>query len=168
MNPAPATLYASLATLYTSYDEEIVHFLPEDLLAAGQILALNMALGTLALIAPFPEKPYPRLDGEQQFTTSEMNLVLPLLYSYPHYCPYEVLLASFNYGKVTEKGVEKARKHLHAALEEGIWDQEMRPVRNVLSRARLKLRQLQIDIVSILETGYVMMRVSERKLLADR
>jgi hypothetical protein len=108
---------------------------------------------------------YPRLAGEQQFTTSEMNLVLPLLHSYPHYCPYEVLLASFNYSKLSEALIEKARKHLHAALEEGIWDQEMRPVRNVLSRARLKLRNLGIDIVSILETGYVLMRLSERKLM---
>jgi hypothetical protein len=162
MNPAPEARYSF------SSEEEIVHFLLEDLLAVGQILAVNFPLGTLSLLAPYPEKSYPRLNGEQQFTTSEMSLVVPLLLSYPHYCPYEVLLAGFNYGKVTEKGIDKARKHLHAALEEGIWDQEMRPVRNVLSRARLKLRHLQIDIVSILETGYVVMRLSERKLLTDR
>ncbi len=161
MNQAPATSYSSP-------EEEIVHFIPQDLLLAGHVLALNMPLGTVSLIAPHPGQPYPLLAGEQQFTASEMSLVLPLLQSYPHYCPYEVLLAGFNYGKVTEKGIEKARQHLHAALEEGIWDQEMRPVRNVLSRARLKLRALGIDAVSILETGYVLMRLSERKLLTDR
>jgi hypothetical protein len=160
-------MHVAPTTLYVAFEEEIVHFLPEDLLLAGHILALNVPLGTISLIAPHPEQPYPVLAGEQQFTTSEMSLVVPLLQSYPYYCPYEVLLAGFNYGKVTETGIEKARKHLHAALEEGIWDQEMRPVRNVLSRARLKLRYLGIDAVSILETGYVLMRLSERKLLAD-
>ncbi|HZS76810.1 MAG TPA: hypothetical protein VFA41_09375 [Ktedonobacteraceae bacterium] len=155
-----------ISSIYSATsDEEIVHFVLEDLLAAGQTLALNVPLGTLSLIEFHPDMSYPRLAGEQQFTTSEMNLVLPLLHSYPHYCPYEVLLASFNYSKLSEALIEKARKHLHAALEEGIWDQEMRPVRNVLSRARLKLRNLGIDIVSILETGYVLMRLSERKLM---
>ncbi len=146
-------------------DEEIVHFTLEDLLAPDQMLALHLPLGTISLLAPHPEQPYPRLMGEQQFTCSEMTLIVPLLHSYPHYCPYEVLHANFSYGKLTETLIEKSRKHLHAALEEGIWDQEMRPVRNVLSRARLKLRNLGIDIVSILETGYVLMRLSERKLM---
>jgi len=54
---------------------------------------------------------------------------------------------------------------LHEAQVEGIWDQEMRPVRNVLSRARLKMRAFRIEISSILETGYILMMLSERKRL---
>ena len=33
----------------------------------------------------------------------------------------------------------------------------MRPVRNVLSRVRFKMRSFGIDITSILETGYILM-----------
>ena len=54
---------------------------------------------------------------------------------------------------------------LHEAQLEGVWDQEMRPVRNVLSRTRLKMRTFGIEIASILETGYVLMRLSARKQL---
>jgi hypothetical protein len=39
----------------------------------------------------------------------------------------------------------------------------MRPVRNVLSRTRLKVRSFGIEISSILETGYVLMVLPERK-----
>ena len=39
----------------------------------------------------------------------------------------------------------------------------MRPVRNVLSRTRLKTRAFGIEISSILETGYILMYVSQRR-----
>lgn len=146
-------------------EEEIIHFSLDELLPEGHTLALNLSLGTLSLIAKSPGNPYPILLAEQQFTTSELCVLLPLLKSYPHYCPYEVLLASFNNGMVNETTIERARRRLHEAQIEGIWDQEMRPVRNVLSRARLKMRSFRIEISSILETGYVLMVLSERKRL---
>src|SRR5256885_7047565 len=49
--------------------------------------------------------------------------------------PYTTLFRS-----VTEKAVERCRRRLIEAQEEGVWDQEMRPDRGALSRARLKLR----------------------------
>src|SRR5229473_7867599 len=76
--------------------------------------------------------------GEQLFSTTKVNLLLPLLEQYPHYCPYEVLWASFH-----------ARTRLQWAREEGYWDEEMRPLRNMLSRARLKLQEMGLDIVSL-------------------
>jgi len=111
------------------------------------------------------EMPYPRMMAEQQFTLSELSLLLPLLNSHPHYCPYEVLLASFNHRTVSDATIERCRRQLHEAQLEGVWDQEMRPVRNVLSRTRLKMRTFGIEIASILETGYVLMRLSARKQL---
>ena len=51
----------------------------------------------------------------------------------------------------------QAREHVHEALEEGVWDQELRPLRNVMSRARFKLRHLGLDAVSLVETGYLLM-----------
>jgi hypothetical protein len=76
--------------------------------------------------------------------------------SYPYYCPYEVLFASFYNGDVTEMIVARCRQRLQNSLEIGTWDQEMRPVRNVLSRTRLKLRTFGVNITSILETGCIL------------
>jgi hypothetical protein len=146
-------------------DDDILHFSLDDLLPDGHTLALNLSLGTLSLIANSRDNSYPYLLAEQQFTTSELCVLIPLLKQYPHYCPYEVLLASFNNGNTNEATIERSRKRLNEAQIEGIWDQEMRPVRNVLSRARLKMRAFSIEISSILETGYVLMRLSERKRL---
>src|ERR1700681_3952480 len=77
-------------------DEEILHYTMEELLPTGHTLAMNVLLGTLSLIANDSNLPYPRMLAEQQFTMSELSLLLPLHNSLPHYCPYEVLLASFN------------------------------------------------------------------------
>lgn len=146
-------------------DEEILHFSLDDLLPEGHMLALNLPLGTLSLIANSRDNSYPYLLAEQQFTTSELCVLIPLLRSYPYYCPYEVMLASFNSGNVNESTIDRSRKRLYEAQLAGIWDQEMRPVRNVLSRARLKMRAFRIEISSILETGYILMELSERKHL---
>jgi hypothetical protein len=72
-------------------------------------------------------------------------------------------LASFNSGHVTEQAIDRCRQRLQEAQEAGDWDQEMRPVRNVLSRTRLKMQNFGIDIFSILETGYVLMLQSRRR-----
>lgn len=146
-------------------DEDILHYTLDGLLPDGHTLAMNVLLGTLSLIANDAALPYPRMVAEQQFTLSELSLLLPLLNSHPHYCPYEVLLSSFNHRMITEATIERCRKRLHEAQEEGVWDQEMRPVRNVLSRTRLKMRSFGIEIASILETGYVLMTLPARKQL---
>jgi len=146
-------------------DEEILHYTMDELLPAGHTLAMNVLLGTLSLIAKDSNLPYPRMVAEQQFTMSELSLLLPLLNSHPHYCPYEVLLASLNHRMITETTIERSRKRLHDAQDDGVWDQEMRPVRNVLSRTRLKMRRFGVEIASILETGYVLMNLPARKQL---
>ena len=144
-------------------DEDIIHFSLEGLLPSEWTLALNVSLGTLSLIADDASKPHPCMLAEQQFTSSELGVLMPLLRSYPHYCPYEVMLASFNHGHVSDSTVDRSRQRLYEAQLAGVWDQEMRPVRNVLSRTRLKMRSFGIEISSILETGYVLMVLPERK-----
>ncbi len=134
--------------------EEVIHFSLQGLLPVGHSLALNTVLGTLSHLASKQERPI--LLIEEQFTPSEICIILPLLESYPYYTPYEVLLASFS-GRASEVAINKARKRLQDAQESGIWDLEMRPVRNVLSRTRLKARSFGIEISSILETGYILM-----------
>src|SRR5262249_24539276 len=131
--------------------EEVLHFSLQGLLPAGHTLALNTTLGTLSHLTVKHERPH--MIMEQQFTTSEICVLMPLLEAYPYYCPYEVLLASFSNGRVTDATVERCRQRLQEAQEVGVWDQEMRPVRNILSRTRLKARTFGIEISSILETG---------------
>jgi hypothetical protein len=142
-------------------NEEVLHFSLQGLLPQGHTLALNVSLGTLSHLVCKQDRPHMLM--EQQFTTSEICVLLPLLEAYPYYCPYEVLLASFNNGRVTEATITRYRQRLQEAQEAGIWDIEMRPVRNVLSRTRLKSRSFGIEISSILETGYILMYMPNYK-----
>src|SRR5258706_2096691 len=144
-------------------DEDILHFSLEGLLSSEWTLALNVFLGTLSLIADDLGKPYPCMLAEQQFTSSELGVLMSLLRSYPHYCPYEVMLASFNHGHVSDSTVDRSCQRLYEAQLAGVWDQEMRLVRNVFSRTRLKMRSFGIEISSILQIGYVLMVLPERK-----
>ena len=143
--------------------EEIIHFEMANLLPEGQTLALNTRLGTLALLSMDTTNAYPTLLGEQQFSSSELSVLLPLLWLYPQFCPYEVLLASFNCGNTDQATIDRYRLRLQEAQFAGVWDYEMRPVRNILSRARFKLRDLGIEISSILETGYLLIYLPGRR-----
>jgi len=137
------------------YDNDtILHFSLQDALPEGHMFALNIALGTFSYLST--SDGIPRLKGQQQFTRGEMSMLLPLLESYPYYCPYEMLYASFYNNDTSEEIVTQSRQHLQKALDNGVWDQEMRPVRTLLSRTRFKTRALGIDILSILETGYIL------------
>jgi hypothetical protein len=138
----------------------IRYFSLQNTLPAGHILVLNISSGTLSYL--YREDERARLMKQQQFTFSEMSLLLPLLDSYPHYCPHEVIFAHFYNSSVTEEIVMHYHQRLQDALDTGTWDQEMRPLRNVLSRVRLKVRPFGISITSILETGYMLMVASSK------
>ncbi len=144
-----------------SDNKEMLYFSLEGTLPAGHTLVLNPALGTLSYLSKGIDRP--RLEMQQQFTSSELSLLRPLLDLFPHYCPYEVMFASFYNGTITDETVEHCRQLLYKALEEEVWDQQLRPIRNVLSRARIKLRPFGIDISSILETGYILMVTPRQK-----
>ena len=135
--------------------EKMLYFPLDGMLPAGDTLVLNTALSTLSYLSRGID--CPRLEKQQRFTSSELSLLRPLLELFPHYCPYEVMFASFYNGTINEVTVEHCRQLLYEALEDGAWDQQLRPIRNVLSRTRLKLRPFGIDISSILETGYILM-----------
>jgi len=139
-------------------EEDIVYFVLPDLLP-DCTLVYNPSLSTLNCLMNADS--HPILQGQQQFTGSELALLLPLLRSFPHYAPYELLFTSYSYGidGITDKRVEKARQHLYKAMDEGTWDREMRPLRNVMNRVRTKLRALQLDSICLLETGYIIFSV---------
>ncbi|SRR6266571_3130762 len=136
--------------------DEIRHFPLPGLLPEGQVFALNMHLGTLSQLGVSPDQ-QPRIIREQRFTESEVCILVPLLSSYPHFCPYELLHASFNSHDVTKEQIVRSRERLHQTQEEGLWEYEMLPIRNMLSRVRLKLRDFGLDITSIHEVGYILL-----------
>jgi hypothetical protein len=141
--------------------EKILHFSLQDSLPSNHIIALNKAFGTLSYLV-CSENSMPRLMRQEQFTNTEMSVLLPMLEMFPYYCPYELLYASFyGGGKATDEHIEDARIHLDNAQVEGVWEQEMRPVRCALSRTRLKIRAFGIDISSILATGYILLIANE-------
>ncbi len=141
--------------------DKILHFSLQDSLPAGHSLALNTAFGTISYLV-CDDSRIPRLLKQEQFTNTEMSVLLPLLELFPYYCPYEVLYASFyGNGKMTDSAIASARRHLEEAQQQGVWDQEMRPVRCALSRTRLKIRGFGVDISSILSTGYILMLTVE-------
>ena len=141
-------------------ESTVFHFSLLNVLAAEKTLALNTTLGTLSCMVCNDGQV--RLVMQQQFTRSELSLLLPLLRSFPYYCPYEELYASFYNSHLSPLTISAARRHLQRALDTDTWEQEMRPIRNVLSRTRLKLRTLGITITSILETGCMLMAAPER------
>src|SRR5450755_3255569 len=98
-------------------NEEILHFSLQGLLPVGHSLALNTTIGTLSHLVVKQDRPHMLM--EQQFTTSEICVLMPLMESYPYYCTYEVLLASFNTGRVNETTVERCRERLLEAQEAG-------------------------------------------------
>lgn len=146
-------------------DVHLQVFVLESLFPPPHAFVLNSDLLTLLHLTMQPGTPHPVLLSEQQFTQQEMNLLLPLFTNFPEYAPMEELYTSFCYGceGVNERRIEQAREHLNEALDEGVWDQELRGLRNVMSRTRFKLRHLGLDTVSLLETGYLLVGPTRRR-----
>jgi hypothetical protein len=146
--------------------EEIEHFTLDEMFGDGHTFALHLAFKTLMHLAASeqdaPLARSPHLVAQVQFTERELDLCQPLLHTHPGVVvPYEVLLASFERGyfALSERSVARARARLEAAKAiEGAWDEVLRPVRNVMSRTRFKLREVGLEVVSLLEIGYVLMK----------
>src|SRR5438874_43434 len=52
------------------------------------------------------------LIAQQLFSDQELFAVVALMEAYPHYCPYEVLLAA-----LSDRTIDQARQLVHQALE---------------------------------------------------
>ncbi len=133
--------------------DRILHLHLEGILSDGVVLVVHLDLGFVALLESRGQ--HPQMTAAQFFPPFEMATLVPLVVSHPDYCPNEHLLASFSGGS-TQKDIEQARIRLLRAKERGEWDLFMRPMRNSLSRVRIKLNTLQIDVRSIFETGYLL------------
>lgn len=89
---------------------------------------------------------------QQQFTDQEWELLCALIETYPYYCPFACLLAAKE-----GKSLKRCEQVVNRALDEGDINEVMKPVRNILSRVRLKMHCFSIDIKSMIETGYMLL-----------
>ena len=126
----------------------IVHFSLPGLLPSDQKLALNLEMRTLSLM-----REGPILIQELLFSVNEMQVLVPILDSFPHYCPYEILLASLSSNHVTSASIARCRQRLQEARDCGEWQQELRPIRRALSSLRVKLHRCNLEISNVRERG---------------
>src|SRR5258706_8311922 len=102
------------------------------------VLVLHRALGVLVHLTC--EQGTQCLLWAQRFTENEQLVLLPLFDWHPDYCPLKAMLTSFS-GSTSEQAIGRARKQLYTAMDAGEVELLLRPMRNVLSRVRIKLRE---------------------------
>ena len=89
------------------------------------------------------------LVAQQLFSDQELFAFVALMEAYPHYCPYETLLAA-----LSDRTVDQARQLVHQALEGHNLDKVLNPLRNLLARCRPRLHDFKLDVASIRGLGY--------------
>lgn len=109
--------------------EAIQYYTLEGLFPPPDVLVLNVALGILTHLTQREGVPHPLVQGAQQVTEREQDLLRPLLDTYPQFTPYEIIYVSFyqGYDRLSEQRIRQAQKRLEMLREEKLWDAEMRP-----------------------------------------
>src|SRR5260221_1347656 len=140
--------------------ESIQYYVLEGLFPPTHSFVLNLALGTFLHLYWEEQLPYPLVLGEQQLTERERDLLRPLLAHYPQFAPYELIHASFyqGYDHLTEQRITQAQARLDLLREKKLWDAEMPPIRNVMTRLRLKVREFGLGPGNILQTAYMLIK----------
>jgi hypothetical protein len=133
---------------HNKVETRISHLSLQGLLPIGQMLVLNFETRTISLLSNGPI-----LIVEQQLSANEIHLIVPILESFPHYCPYEVLLSHITTNTVTEASIDRCRQRLQEAQARGRCQQELRPIRRALSSLRSKLLRFDLGISNIRERG---------------
>ncbi len=133
--------------------ERFISYSLSNLLPEDSKLVLDNKLRILSQLRPLDEAC--SIVEQQQFSDQEWVLLREVLATHPYFCPFANLLAA-----QTGTSLEECQRVVNRALEEreeGDLDTVLRPVRNTLSRCRLKTRHFGLDIRSMIETGYMLM-----------
>jgi hypothetical protein len=136
--------------------EAILHVRLPGLLPTGRVLALHRSLSVLVCLAC--EQGEPLLQCVEQLTLEEARALIPLLQSYPAYAPYALVWSYMEGIPVAE-----AQEQVHVALSQGeqAWAAFMQPVRSLLGDLRRTLHRCDLDIVAVLQKGYLLRRWTE-------
>jgi hypothetical protein len=124
--------------------EVLPHLTLDGLLPAHQILVVNPSIRTATLISHAPDGET-QVIAQQHFSPNGMLILVPLLQSYPYYCPYEVLLAS-----LFSLSLDEARQQL-----QDIRDIAIRSIRRAIGSLIAGLRALGLQVRSIRNAGYL-------------
>jgi len=133
--------------------EGILHARLPGLLPPGRVLALHRPLSFLLCLAC--EQGEPMLQCVEPLTPEEARVLIPLLQSYPAYAPYALVWAYMEGIPVAE-----AQEQVDVAWSEGeqVWATFMQPVRSLLGGLRCTLHRCYLDIVAVLQKGYLLRR----------
>src|SRR6516225_11849203 len=132
-------------------EESVVYYSLPNLVKGSHRLILHKERRTLSLISH--DDSGPSLLQQEILSDSELQIIVPILNVFPHYCPYEVLLASIISRTTVESTVTNWRFRLLEAHSKGTWQQEIRPLRRALTSLRRKLYSFGLEISTIREKG---------------
>ncbi len=116
----------------------------EGLFPANQTLVVNPAKRTATLLSHTPGRK-PEIVAQHHFSPNGMRVLVPLLQAYPHYCPYDVLLASLG-----SMSLEDARRQM-----QDMWEIAIRLVRRAITGLKGGLRDFGLQVRSIWSAGYL-------------
>jgi hypothetical protein len=133
------------------HQEVVLHLSLDGLLPANQVLAVKPSLQTVTLLATTADEEAHLLE-QQHFSPNGMCVLVPLFEAYPHYCPYEVLLA-----RLFSQTLDQARAQLRSD-----WNSAIRPVRRAMNSLGPGLRAFGLRVRSIRSGGYLIEALSTR------
>jgi hypothetical protein len=124
--------------------EGLIHFSLPRLLPDNQTMVVNPAMRTAILL--YNEAGEARVVTQHVFSPNGMRVLVPLLQSYPDYCPYAVILTS-----LFPLSIEKSR-----ALLQEAWELSTRPVRRAIGSAATGLQSFGLRVYSLRGLGYIL------------
>ncbi len=122
----------------------LLHLTLDGLLPVHQKLVVNPATRTATLFS-YPPDGEAQIVAHHQFSPNGMRVLVPLLQAYPHYCPYDVLLASLG-----SMSLDDARRQM-----QDMWEIAIRPVRRAINGLKGGLRDFGLQVRSIWSAGYL-------------
>ena len=145
---------------FNQWEDDLLLFPVEGLLPSGQALSVNTTYLVVSLVLTNSVSGNPIL-LQRPVTELQMRVLLPLLEA-PRSCPHEVLYTSLYYSyqellaglfssDSTARGewlatIEEKCAFLQHAQKLGTWKRELKPLYNVLSKLRPKLRPFGLEI----------------------
>jgi len=151
------TLTRSSATSQVPQSETIQYLRHQqmDTIPQGHVLALDAEAGMLSHLCMDTDGKS-HVIAHQFLNASEMALFRLLHAAAPHFCLNEELLATHTYGTPTEAQLADCRVQLHEAIGRGQREEAMKTLRMFMSRIRLRLASISVEIAPLLKTGYML------------